>query len=197
VSGAVCRRIGITGGIAAGKSEVQRILSARGFPVLDTDAVAHEVLKPGQPVYAAVRDYFGPDILRPDGEIDRKRLGAIVFADEGRRRELNALVHPEVGRRWREWVRHQTALCAFVAIPLLFECELENEFDGVLCVWAPEEIMKTRLCLRGLDEQAAQLRIQSQWPVALKRERATWSIRNDGSLDDLEQKIDLWLMSLP
>lgn len=190
-------RVGLTGGIAAGKSEVQRILAERGVPVLDTDRVAHEVMAKGSPVHRAVVEHFGPGILGADGGIDRSVLGKIVFADPAEREVLNQLVHPETGRRWRAWLREQTGPLAVVAIPLLFECGLEKEFDGVLCVWAPEEILIKRLFSRGLDGGQARQRIRSQWSVERKKERATWILNNDGNLDELQRQVESWLQSLP
>ena len=190
------KRIGLTGGIACGKSEVQKFLMSQGIPVLDTDRVAHEVMLPGSDVFDAVVDAFGETILGSDGRIDRPSLGKIVFADPDARVRLNRLVHPEVGRRWRAWLEAQTSGLAVVAIPLLFECGLQNEFEGVLCIWAPETIMKQRLLERGLDLPAARQRIQSQWPVDRKVRSATWSICNDRSLSDLHREVADWLRDI-
>ncbi len=189
--------IGLTGGIAAGKSEVQKHLVSRGIPVLDTDQVAHEVMESGTPVYRQVVECFGPEILHASGEINRSVLGRLVFSDPESLLRLNALVHPEVGRRWRQWLRDRksNAQCplAVVAIPLLFECGLKKEFDGILCVWAPEELMKTRLCNRGLDEMQAKQRIQSQWPVDQKAKHSTWILKNDRDLTHLHAQVREWL----
>lgn len=185
--------LGLTGGIAAGKSEVQRILLEQSVPVLDTDRVAHSVIQPGEKAYEQIVNHFGNDILQPDGHISRKRLGEIVFTHEAERLALNAMVHPEVGRRWRAWLSEQSAPLAVISIPLLFECGLQNHFDGTLCVWAPEPLMISRLLTRGLTESQAKQRIQSQWPVDRKRTAATWSITNDGSLEDLKQQVLYWL----
>lgn len=186
-------RIGLTGGIAAGKSEVQRILLEAGVPVLDTDTVAHEVMQAGTPVHAAVVERFGPEILLESGEINRRVLGGIVFGDAEAREDLNRLVHPEVRRRWRGWLEQQSGVLAVVSIPLLFECGYETFFDGVLCVWSPEEMMKKRLLTRGLSGEQANQRIQSQWLVDAKREASTWSIHNDKSLLDLRRQVLEWL----
>jgi len=185
--------LGLTGGIAAGKSEVQRILLEQGVPVLDTDRVAHDVMQPGEEAYLRIVNHFGRDILQQDGQISRKRLGDIVFADDAARLTLNAMVHPEVGRCWRAWLSDQSGPLAVVSIPLLFECGLQNHFEGTLCIWAPEPIMIKRLLTRGLTESQAKQRIQSQWPVDRKRAASTWSITNDGSLENLKQQVLGWL----
>ncbi|MCC5842713.1 MAG: dephospho-CoA kinase [Verrucomicrobia bacterium] len=185
--------LGLTGGIAAGKSEAQRILLEQHVPVLDTDCVAHDVIQPGEEAYLRIVDHFGREILQGDGQISRRRLGEIVFSDDEQRLALNAMVHPEVGRRWREWLSGQSAPLAVISIPLLFECGLQNHFDGTLCVWAPEPLMIKRLLTRGLTESQAKQRIQSQWPVDRKRAASTWSITNDGSLEDLKQQVLCWL----
>ncbi|MCC5847742.1 MAG: dephospho-CoA kinase [Verrucomicrobia bacterium] len=189
--------IGLTGGIAAGKSEVGKILVSQGIPVLDTDKVAHEVMEPGTTVYEQVVREFGEEILETSGEINRSKLGRLVFSDPASLLRLNAIVHPEVGRRWRAWVRDQKIQAkgplVVVAIPLLFECGLEKEFDGVLCVWAPEELMKTRLYNRGLDDKQAKLRIQSQWPVDQKAQHSTWILKNDRDLNHLHAQVKDWL----
>lgn len=172
------------------------MLSDRGVPVLDTDRVAHEVMAHGSPVHREVVARFGPGILRDDGEIDRSVLGRIVFSDPGERKALNQLVHPETGRRWRAWLHQRSEPLSVVAIPLLFECGLEKEFDGILCVWAPEPILINRLLSRGLDGEQALQRIRSQWPVDRKKERSTWILKNDGNLDELREQVDSWLQSL-
>ena len=186
-------RLGLTGGIAAGKSEVQRILTEQGIPVLDTDRVAHEVMKAGSNVHQQIVQRFGREILLENQEINRKRLGEIVFGDESARRDLNGIVHPEVGNRWRSWMNRQSDPLVVVSIPLLFECGLQMYFDGVLCVWAPESLMMKRLLSRGLNEEQAQQRIQSQWSVDRKRNASTWALVNDGSLEDLRDQVLEWL----
>jgi len=193
----VSYRVGLTGGIAAGKSQVELFLKGLGVPVLDTDRVAHEVMSAGTPAHACIVSRFGAEVLGADGEIHRPALGRIVFADASARAALNAIVHPETGRRWRAWLEAQTTPVAVVSIPLLFECALEKQFDGVLCVRAPEETMIKRLLLRGLDEEQARLRIQSQWPVARKAALSTWVLENDGGLDDLRVQVTNWYHNLP
>lgn len=190
------KRIGLTGGIACGKSEVTSRLIEHRIPVLDTDHVAHDLLKAGEPVHAEVLATFGKEFLDPQGHLDRRKLGRLVFADPEARSKLNALMHPEIGKRWRAWLATQEGPLAVVAIPLLFEAGLEKEFDDILCVWAPEALMKQRLIKRNLTETEAALRIQAQWPVDLKAEKSTWIFRNNRTLAELHQQVDSWVHQL-
>jgi dephospho-CoA kinase len=187
------KRIGLTGGIACGKSEVTSRLIHHRIPVLDTDHVAHDLLKAGEPVHAAVLAAFGKEFLDTQGHLDRRKLGKLVFADPKARTKLNGLMHPEIGKRWRTWLAGQEGPLAVVAIPLLFEAGLEKEFDDILCVWAPETLMKERLIKRNLTETEADLRIQSQWPVDLKAEKSTWIFKNNRTRAALYQQVDAWV----
>jgi len=154
-------RIGITGGIACGKSEVGRALRRRGVPVLDADRVARDVLRPGRPAYRAVVRRFGRSILRRDGTIDRAALGRIVFDNDAERAALNARVHPAVLRAVGVWLADATRrrLAAAVIVPLLFETGSESMFDVVVCVGAPRREVLRRLRARGLTSRDADRRI--------------------------------------
>lgn len=188
------KRIGLTGGIACGKSVVTDRLKTHGIPVLDTDQVAHELLKPGNPVFDAIVNHFGVEVLdHPNGEINRSLLGRKVFADDSERDALNTLIHPEIGRRWRNWLQAQTSVMAVVAIPLLFEVGAEKDFDGILCVWSPEPVMIERLKKRNLTENEAALRIRAQMPVDQKAEKSTWTLKNIATLEDLYFQVDEWV----
>lgn len=183
--------LGITGGIACGKTETGRILSSEGFKVLDSDFLAHELMKPGRPVYGQVVDRFGTDILADGGEIDRIRLGAKVFADPAARQDLNRLVHPAVIREGNEWIAEcrEGGEDAAVLVPLLFEAGWADGWDAVVCVTAPEEQVFQRLEKRGLPQQEARRRIAAQLPQAEKAARADFIIENDGTLDALRLRI--------
>ncbi len=185
------RNIGCTGGIACGKSQVQRMLEARGIPVLDTDRVAHQVMEPGSGVFDRIVQQFGCGILQ-EGQIHRPSLGRIVFSDEAQLKRLNQLVHPEVARRWRAWQSEQSGLNV-VVIPLLFEVGVSEHFDGILCISATEALMRERLRSRGLSEESVEQRMAAQWPVADKMKRSTWNVRNNQSLTHLEQQVEDWL----
>ncbi len=189
--------IALTGGIATGKSTVAAMLAGRGAVVVDSDAVAREVVEPGTPGLAAVVDAFGAGIRASAGGLDRERLGALVFADAERRRTLEAIIHPLVRARSAELVAAATAsdhpLIA-VDIPLLFEAARERDFpDGVLLVYADPATQLRRLRDRtGLDEASALQRIAAQLPIAVKRERATWVIDNGGSREETRAEVERW-----
>ena len=182
--------IGVTGGIACGKSEVGRILAEAGVAVRDADAIAHDVMAPDGAAYEAVCARFGREILRADGHIDRRRLGARVFSDPAALADLNRLVHPAVRKIWRDWLSAQRAGSAWSAliVPLLFEVGAEQEMDVVIGVVAPEARVRERLQRRGLSPLDAARRIAAQWPVAEKMRRADVVIENAGSLEDLERR---------
>ncbi|MEM7394932.1 MAG: dephospho-CoA kinase [Verrucomicrobiota bacterium] len=185
--------IALTGGIACGKSSVGEQLRARGWPVLDTDKVAHEAMRAGTPVYRAIVDHFGTEILDPAGDIDRSALGRIVFGNDEQRKVLNGLVHPDVRKRWKAWLAEQRAghPAVVVEIPLLFEIGAEAAgWDAIVCVAAGRETMLDRLRKRGIEGDEALRRIESQWPVEEKMKRSDHVIVNDGSKEDLERKIN-------
>lgn len=188
-------RVGLTGGIGSGKSEVSRRLVSLGAVLVDADAVAREVVEPGTPGLAAVVEEFGADILRPDGALDRERLGEIVFADDARRERLNAIVHPLVGTRMQELVEDapEDAIVVY-DVPLLAENGLAGLYDLVVVVDAPVEEQVRRLTeLRGMTEEAARARIAAQAPRERRRAVADRVIDNSGSLEDLTAQVDeLW-----
>src|ERR1700749_4616143 len=156
-------QIALTGGIACGKSTLAEGMRARGWRIIDTDAIAHRVLQPGEETYKNVIDAFGSSILQADLSIDRKVLGRLVFADPLQRAKLNEITHPAIRSVWQrereERARtHPTHFLA-VMIPLLFECELEKMFSAVWCVGASRASQLSRLKARGLSETEAAQRI--------------------------------------
>jgi len=183
--------LGITGGIACGKTEAGRILSAGGFKVLDSDLLAHELMAKGQPVYQKVIEHFGADILAEDGEVDRAKLGEKVFSDPQAREALNRLVHPAVITAAQEWIAECRAARqdAAVLVPLLFEAGWTQDWDAVICVTASEEQVLQRLEKRGLSAGEARKRIAVQMPAAEKEARADFSIENNESLEALRSGI--------
>lgn len=187
------RVYGLTGGIASGKSTVSRMLRELGVPVLDADAFARQVVEPGTPGLAAVAARF-PDVLTPDGRLDRARLGARVFADAGERAALNAIVHPLVGQAFLEKVQElaeQGVERAVYDVPLLIENGLHKNMDGVILVWVPRPIQKARLMTRdGLDEAAAEARLAAQLPLDAKRSQATWVVDNSGDLSSTRSQVE-------
>lgn len=185
------RIVGITGGIACGKSVCGRVLKSLGVAVLDTDHVAHAVMKKGEAAYGPVVEAFGPGVLDDDGEIDRKKLGLLVFADEAQRRQLNELVHPLVQVQWESWRDAQTTPAA-VLIPLLFEVGATEGWDAIVCIASQERLMRARMKERGLDEASIQQRLDAQWPIEKKAANADVVIWNNGSLKTFEQSITEW-----
>jgi dephospho-CoA kinase len=190
------RLIGVTGGIATGKSTVDRMLAAHGAVVIDADEVARDVVRPGEPALDEVIARFGRGVIRPDGSLDRARLGDIVFADPGARDDLERITHPRIteliGKRIAAALAGSAPLVA-VDIPLLFENAREAIFEGVLLVYAPRELQIERLRERnGLDEAASLQRLAAQLPIDEKRDRATWVIDNSGDLDATSGAVDRW-----
>jgi dephospho-CoA kinase len=190
------RVIGLTGGIATGKSTVAAMLAARGAVVVDADLLAREVIAPGQPGYDEVVARFGRDIVNGAGVLDRAALAAIVFADPAARADLEAITHPRIGALMQARLRAALASSAPLAvadIPLLFENRRDTAFPQTLLVYAPREVQLLRMRQRdGLDTEAARQRVDAQMPIDEKRARATWVIDNGGSLDDTVAQVGAW-----
>ncbi|MFF6917053.1 dephospho-CoA kinase [Streptomyces sp. NPDC012466] len=188
-------KVGLTGGIGAGKSEVSRLLVACGAVLIDADRIAREVVAPGTPGLASVVEAFGEEILAADGSLDRPRLGAIVFADAQKLATLNAIVHPLVGARSRE-LEEAAAEDAVVVhdVPLLTENGLAPLYDLVIVVDAAPETQLDRLMrLRGMTEEDARARMAAQATREQRREIADIVIDNDVPLRELEQRVtDVW-----
>ncbi len=186
--------IALTGGIACGKSTLAAALRARGWHIIDTDQIAHDVMQPGGLVWKNVVDAFGSSILRSDQSIDRKVLGRLVFANPQLRAKLNEITHPAIRSVWQqereERARtHPTHFLA-VMIPLLYECELERMFSVVWCVGASRGVQMNRLQARGFSETEAAQRLASQWPVAEKMARATIAFWGEGPPAALVRQLD-------
>jgi len=186
-------RMGLTGGIASGKSAVAVMLRDLGFPVLDADSLAHKLVEPGGPAYEEVLSEFGPSILDPRKQIDRAKLGAIVFADRVKLDRLNAIIHPLVAqvvfRQFDEWARQGTRDAAFVEAALLIESGIYKSLDGLVVAWCEPEQQLERLTARGLSEAEAHRRITAQMPVEEKLRLATETIDCSGSLEETRQQV--------
>lgn len=185
--------VGLTGGIATGKSAVAGMFMKGRATVLDGDEVVRELQVPGMKVYEAIVEAFGPDILQPDGTINRKLLGEIVFRDERLRRRLETIVHPAlvvaVEERLAQLREQGVALCV-VELPLLMESGAEGRFDWVVVVTAPEEVQVVRLMAdRGLCREEALARIRTQMPLSEKVKRADFVIENGGDLGETERRV--------
>ena len=187
-------RVGLTGGIGSGKSEVARLLAAHGAYVVDSDVLAREVVAPGTDGLAAVAEAFGPGVLAPDGSLDRAALAAVVFDDPGARARLNAIVHPLVGAAAAE--RYAAAPPGAVVVhdvPLLVETGMAPLFDLVVVVDAPDDLRVERLVRRGLTEADARARIAAQATREERNAAADVLVENDGTLDDLRTRVaELW-----
>lgn len=194
------RVVGLTGGIASGKSTFAAALRARGLPVVDADALAREAVAPGTEVLAAIVRDFGEGVVGADGALDRKRLGAVVFGDAVARRRLEALVHPAV----RAALARETGRLAaaghdlvFYDTPLLYEVGLDRSLDAVVVVWAPAAAQRARLAARdGLAPADADARIAAQLPIDEKAARADFVVENAGAPGDLGAKADRLLADL-
>lgn len=189
--------LGLTGNIASGKSTVARQLRRLGATVIDADQLAREAVAAGTPGFDAVVARFGPEVVTPTGSLNRPALGQRVFADAQARADLNAIVHPLVGRLRASAFAEATARGDAVVvsdIPLLFEVGLQNDFDGVILVDASANTRRNRLTqLRKMSAIDADARIASQWPSEQKRAEATWVIDNNGARHHLEGRvIDVW-----
>ncbi|MEU3076058.1 dephospho-CoA kinase [Streptomyces laurentii] len=188
-------KVGLTGGIGAGKSEVSRLLVSYGAVLIDADRIAREVVEPGTPGLAAVVAEFGPEILTPEGALDRPGLGAIVFHDAGRLAALNAIVHPLVGARSAA-LESQAGPGDVVVhdVPLLTENGLAPLYDLVVVVDASPETQLDRLVrLRGMTEADARARMSAQATRAQRRAVADLLVDNDGPLEKLEPQVrEVW-----
>jgi dephospho-CoA kinase len=186
------RVIGLTGNIAAGKTAVARLFAAWGATLIDADELARDAVAPGSPALDAIVARWGAGVRQPDGTLDRAALRRIVFADPVQRAALDAIVHPEVGRRRdaavaAAWARgDQLVVCD---IPLLFEAGLEGTVDGIVLVDAPRALRHARLVRdRSLAPAEADAMIDAQWPSGPKRARAQWVIDNTGTTGELESR---------
>jgi len=188
-------RVGLTGGIGAGKSEVASRLAAQGAVVLDADAVAREVVAPGTPGLAAVIEAFGPEVLQPDGSLNRTRLGEIVFADDQLRAKLNAIVHPLVRERMTELEAAASPAGIVVQdVPLIAENGLAGAYDLVVVVDVPPRVQIDRLTRnRGMPREQARARMAAQASREARLAIAGIVIDNSGSLAELDRQVgDLW-----
>ena len=188
------RRIALTGGIATGKSHVRAAFEERGVPTIDSDVLAREAVAPGTAGLAAVIERFGPDMLQPDGALDRQKLAQIVFADPDARRALEAIIHPAVRRATDKWF---AALAppkppyAIADIPLLYEVGLDRDFEAVIvAVCDPETQVRRVMARDGISEADARQRLASQLPIAEKARRADYVIQTGGSYADTARQVE-------
>lgn len=186
-------RLGLTGGIASGKTAVASMLRELGFAVLDADSLGHTLIEPSQPAYHEVVREFGSDILGYDKRVDRAKLAAVVFADHAKLDRLNAILHPRIEaaahRQLDEWSRDATRKAAFVEAALLVEAGFHKKLDGLLVTCCRPEQQLERLRARGLSEADARRRIAAQMPVEEKLRYATQKIDCSGTLEETRRQI--------
>lgn len=178
--------IGLTGGVGCGKSSAADVLLADGVPVFDADHAAHQAVAPGSEGLRAIVEAFGPAYVR-EGELDRRAMAATVFGDAVARETLNAIVHPRVFAAMQDWLvaNQQTRPAVVVMIPLLFEKGAEQWCDATLVVAADEARVMNRLAARGWSESDSRARMQAQWPLSRKIQRADRVIWNNGTKEEL------------
>jgi dephospho-CoA kinase len=187
--------IGLTGGIATGKSTVAKLLTERGAILIDLDGIAREVVEPGQPSLSAIAERFGQAVLQEDGKLDRKKLGAIVFADPAERKALEAIIHPAIRAVMKERMAYHESntpkKLVVVDVPLLYESKLESYFEQIMVVYVPRETQLQRLLTRDKHTlEDARKRLEAQMDIEVKKERADVLIDNSGSLSDTEEQIE-------
>lgn len=192
--------IGLTGGIASGVSLVASMFRELGAVVIEADQIARDVVTPGTEAYRKILDAFGREVVLPDGSLDRRRLGALVFKDPHARRRLNTITHPEIRRRMAEQVERMAAerpdAVILVDIPLLLDTAGPDAFDldAVIVVQATPEQQISRLMARdGLTREEAESRLAAQRPIAEKAAEADWVIDNSGSIEQTRAQVEaLW-----
>jgi dephospho-CoA kinase len=185
--------LGLTGGIGSGKSLVASMFSALGAEVIDADQLAREVVEPGQPALAEIVAAFGPQMLQPDGRLDRARLGAVVFADADARQKLDAITHPRIRERIRQEVEARAGRPGLLIldIPLLYESGREGTVEKVMVVWVDRATQVQRLVARdGLSLEQAEQRLAAQLPLDEKRSRADEVIDNSGPPDRTRRQVE-------
>jgi dephospho-CoA kinase len=196
-------KLGLTGGIASGKSTVSAMLREHGFEIIDADSLARELIEPGHVAYEEVLHEFGPSILdahSATSEIDRRKLAAIVFADRAKLGRLNAIIHPRVKegilRQLEEWACEGDLSIAFVEAALLVEAGYPKYLDGMVVTWCTPGQQLERLRRRGLSDEEARNRIASQLPMADKLKVATDKIDCSGSLEKTRQQVEVLVEKL-
>ncbi len=193
------RIIGLTGGIASGKSTVAKLFVARGAQVVDADLIAREVVKPGEPALGEIARHFGATVILPDGTLDRKALGQLVFDDLQKRLQLNAIIHPRIAER----TQRELGALAQAGVPealyeaaLIVENNLYSGFDGLIVVSVDEPTQLSRLKAReGLSDQDARKRLSAQAPLSDKIKVADYVVDNSGPLAETERQVDqIWTL---
>jgi dephospho-CoA kinase len=184
------RWIGLTGGIASGKSTVAQLFEGRGLPVIDADKIAKDVVKKGTSGLQEIVRAFGPGVLDTNQELDRKKMGSLVFANKEHLDRLESIIHPlvqsEVQLR-REYFKAKGHSAVIYDVPLLFEKNLHKQFDGIVLIWCDPAIQLQRLIERDqLSPAEATNRLKAQLPLEDKKKRSSWCIENNGDMKSLK-----------
>lgn len=177
---------GITGGIGMGKSTSGTLLEQRGFPVVDTDKIAHHLVEPGQPALQEIVEFFGSSVIGNDGRLRRDELAKKVFSDNSARARLESILHPRIRETWQtEVVKWKNAnhKFGFVLIPLLFETFAASQFDATICVACSEKSQRERLRARGLTDEQIAGRIAAQWPTQKKMDASNYVVWTETTVD--------------
>jgi dephospho-CoA kinase len=184
--------VGLTGGIASGKSTVSAMLAELGAEVIDADHIARQVVMPGMPAWCKIRDHFGPGVLHADGQIDRQALADVVFADKGKLALLNEITHPAIFARIADRLEglYDRDVVVVLDAALLIEAGLAEGVDVVIVTHSPQEIQLERLAAKGMGERAASDRIAAQLAPEKRLARADIVIDNSGSLEKLSRRVD-------
>jgi dephospho-CoA kinase len=186
-------KLGLTGGIASGKSAVAAIFRELGFPVLDADSISHKLMEPGQAAYDEIIQAFGSNVADVTGHIDRHKLASIVFAAPEKLAKLNSTLHPRVDqiifRQLGDWQISGAYPTVFVEAALLIEAGMAQRLDGLVVAWCTPEQQLERLRARGMSETEARRRIAAQLPIEEKRKRATYIIDCSGTLDETRAQV--------
>ncbi|HEY2821850.1 MAG TPA: dephospho-CoA kinase [Candidatus Acidoferrum sp.] len=188
------RKIGLTGGIASGKSTVAAMLRELGFDVIFADEISRRLLDPGQAAYDEAIREFGREIVLPSGTLDRKKIAEIVFADRAKLDRLNAIIHPRVEaqilKQFADWEREGNRTVAFVEAALLVEAGYIKNLDGLIVTWCRPEQQMERLTGRGMTEQEARSRIAAQMPVEEKLKLATYKVDCSRSIEETRREVE-------
>ena len=189
--------IGLTGGIATGKSTVSQLFTKRGYEVIDADAIVHELQKVGSPLLTEIAKVFGQTVLRQDGSLNRKELGQMIFENDTARAKLDGMIHPKVRAAFERRIKASKADVLFLDVPLLFEAGFDDMTHLNLVIKASTKRQLNRLMIRdGLTKQEALTRIHSQMPMHDKVAQADFVIDNEGDLCELEENVEMFLKKI-
>lgn len=185
--------IGLTGSIGTGKSTIAKMFKQLNIPVVDADIIARQVVERGKPAYEAIVNAFGDEILQKDRSLDRKKLGAIVFQDEAKRKQLNEIVHPEIRKEMMKQQKEHVengAVCVVLDIPLLYESKLTHLVEKVIVVSAAQDVQLNRIIARDhCTEEEALVRMNAQIPVSEKEKWADAVIDNNGTIEQSKEQL--------